>query len=309
MKKFYIILSIIALAITLSYLLIPNEIKLENSTIVQANFNNINRQLLIKNNWINWFPENNNKFIIDEFEFSFSKTPNENVLVVNVNQDKNNFKAYYQLSQIAFDSILIQTTSTTKSKSGWINDKIKNYFFSKKLNKALNSFIGIFKKFAEDKKSFYGLTAKLTKLPDSCMIAKKAICVNYPTTHQIYKEIEALEQYAKANNASAIKPPMLHVKQLQPLGYEFMVSLPVNKRLASKGDIVFKQMLPYGNYLESDSIIGFTKKVDSLFLSFENYKNDYNFTSPAIPFQSLITNRKLIKDSTKWVTKFYYPVF
>jgi hypothetical protein len=290
---------------------ISSENKVQDAILVKANFNNIYRQIFIKENWSNWLVKdaNKNSFIIKECEFSFLKSPNENVVVVQLKNDKQQVQAYYQFTQLAFDSILVKSEAIVKAKTNWITDKISAYFFAKKVDNALKEFIAVFKSFAEDKKQFYGLTAALTKLPDSCMIAKKAFTANYPTTYQIYKEIEVLQQYALANNAIAIKPPMLNVKQLQPFGFEFMVSLPVNKRLAGKGDILFKQMLPYGNYLESDSIIGDQKRVDSLFISFENYKNDYNFTSPAIPFQSLVTNRLLVKDSTKWVTKFYFPVF
>jgi hypothetical protein len=41
----------------------------------------------------------------------------------------------------------------------------------------------------------------------------------------------------------------------------------------------------------------------------KNYVEDNKKTSPAIPYQSLITNRLTETDTTKWVTKLYYPVF
>jgi len=40
-----------------------------------------------------------------------------------------------------------------------------------------------------------------------------------------------------------------------------------------------------------------------------NYANDYKKISPAIPFQSLVTNRQLEPDTSKWVTRLYYPIF
>jgi hypothetical protein len=39
------------------------------------------------------------------------------------------------------------------------------------------------------------------------------------------------------------------------------------------------------------------------------YLSDYKKNSPAIPFQSLVTNRLLEIDTSKWVTKLYYPIF
>ena len=36
--------------------------------------------------------------------------------------------------------------------------------------------------------------------------------------------------------------------------------------------------------------------------------DDYHLTSPAISFQSLVTDRQVEKDSLKWITKIYYPI-
>ena len=45
------------------------------------------------------------------------------------------------------------------------------------------------------------------------------------------------------------------------------------------------------------------------FDNFENYRSDYTILSPAIPYQLMITDRIKESDTTKWVTKFYYPIF
>ena len=36
---------------------------------------------------------------------------------------------------------------------------------------------------------------------------------------------------------------------------------------------------------------------------------DNALSSPAIPFESLVTNRMQEPDTSKWVTKIYYPGF
>ena len=40
-----------------------------------------------------------------------------------------------------------------------------------------------------------------------------------------------------------------------------------------------------------------------------NYVFDYGKASPAIPFQSLVTDRSLEADSSKWITRLNYPIF
>jgi hypothetical protein len=39
-----------------------------------------------------------------------------------------------------------------------------------------------------------------------------------------------------------------------------------------------------------------------------NYISDYGRTIVAIPFASLITDRRLEPDSAKWVTRIYWPL-
>ena len=39
------------------------------------------------------------------------------------------------------------------------------------------------------------------------------------------------------------------------------------------------------------------------------YMDDNHLVSPAIPFQSLVTERSKEPDTTKWITKIYFPVF
>jgi hypothetical protein len=39
-----------------------------------------------------------------------------------------------------------------------------------------------------------------------------------------------------------------------------------------------------------------------------HYVSDWQKIAPAIPYQSLVTNRLTITDTTKWITELYYPV-
>ena len=45
------------------------------------------------------------------------------------------------------------------------------------------------------------------------------------------------------------------------------------------------------------------------YAQYEKYLQDYHRISPAIPFESLITERIAEPDTGKWVTRIYYPVF
>ncbi len=59
----------------------------------------------------------------------------------------------------------------------------------------------------------------------------------------------------------------------------------------------------------STEIKGGEYAVETGFKELSNYISDNQLTSPAIPFQSLVTNRVMEPDTSKWITKLYYPIY
>ncbi|MDB4999000.1 MAG: hypothetical protein JWR76_77, partial [Mucilaginibacter sp.] len=54
---------------------------------------------------------------------------------------------------------------------------------------------------------------------------------------------------------------------------------------------------------------GGKQTVANAFVQLKNYQKDHGLISPAMPFEILITNRLTEKDTAKWVTKLYWPIF
>ena len=63
-----------------------------------------------------------------------------------------------------------------------------------------------------------------------------------------------------------------------------------------------------GNILKAE-VTGGLDRVKEGETELANYVDDYHKLSPAIPFQSLVTDRISQADSTKWITRLYYPIF
>ena len=66
-------------------------------------------------------------------------------------------------------------------------------------------------------------------------------------------------------------------------------------------------MLGGGNILITE-VKGGSNKINNAYKQIRNYISDYNRIAPAIPFESLVTDRSKEPDSSKWVTRIYYPV-
>jgi hypothetical protein len=53
---------------------------------------------------------------------------------------------------------------------------------------------------------------------------------------------------------------------------------------------------------------GGEQRVREAAANLQNYVDDYKLKSPAIPFESLVTDRTKETDTSKWITKLYYPI-
>jgi len=68
-----------------------------------------------------------------------------------------------------------------------------------------------------------------------------------------------------------------------------------------------KWMMKGGNILTGE-VTGGQEQIEQAQKQMELYISDYQRSIIAIPFQMLITDRTKEPDSTKWVTRIYYPV-
>jgi effector-binding domain-containing protein len=134
------------------------------------------------------------------------------------------------------------------------------------------------------------------------MITKK-----YPSQQEYYNLIKKLQDYIATNGASPANYPMLNIAEIDSNNFVTTVAIPVNKVLPDTGPIVFKKMFP-GNILTAE-VKGGVHAIEEGFRQLNHYVSDYQLVLPAIPFQSLITDRLVEADTSKWMTKLYYPIY
>ena len=100
---------------------------------------------------------------------------------------------------------------------------------------------------------------------------------------------------------------MLNITTKDSINFLTRVAIPVNKRLKDSGNISYKRMLGGGKILVAE-IKGGSYSLKKGEIEIEQYVIDYNRIAPAIPFQSLVTDRMKEQDTSKWITKIFYPV-
>ena len=306
-KKIFAIVLTVTVLISLLYVFIPGNIVVDKSIVIGNNIKGLKRALSSNENWHKWWPATT-----DGKDFLFS----------------NNF---YSLTDIAFSSIFINIKhenidtrssltfiplSADSTKLDWeiqmptsLNPikRLQTYLFTRSMQKDISNLLTDIKSYYSSTVNLYDLDIRREIVNDSTMISTFDSSRGYPSTEKIYSQIDKLREYIGSQQALATDSPMLNTFSKDNRVFFIRVAFPTNKTLPSIGNIVFRKMLHGGNILTA-VIKGPPNKTDSALTIMENYLSDHELISPAIPFYSLVTNRLAEKDSTKWITKIYYPV-
>jgi len=123
----------------------------------------------------------------------------------------------------------------------------------------------------------------------------------------VYKAVNKLKAYAVSQQAAATNAPMLNVVQEGQYKYKVMVGLPVSGNLNQTPDIIIKRM-PYGGSMFTSTVNGGYYSIQQGLQKLTEYYLDTKRASPAKPYQLMVTDRQQEADTTKWITKLYYPI-
>ena len=244
-------------------------------------------------------------FIYKGFTFSVSKII-FNGTVIDIASDAINVQSNLIPLELTKDSSSLYWVAAINAGSNPF-DRIKYYYAAKKLKTSMAGILDEMKTYLEHPLNIYGIEVKEIQLKDSLLISTKSSSNTEPNVDEIYRQIKKLQDYAASQNATATNSPMLNVQQIDPTHFEFMVGLPVNKPIPETQDIHIKMMPPGGNMFIAE-IKGGPNTIKHSLKQMEIYREDAKRTSPAIPFQLLITNRAAEPDTSKWITRLYYPV-
>lgn len=309
MKKLLGVLGFLfVIVLGFSYLFLPSSITVTTNITMQAPANRIYTLMANPNEWNKWWP-------VQTSGHSAELEYNGNVYSVSGEVINTIETIIHQKDSVLTGSIFVASLNIDSSILEWsirVNTganpfkRIRNYFTSDNIKGDMTNILLGIKKFAEKQENLYGMNIEKAMVTDTLLIATKEHFSHYPSTQDIYRLIEKLQTYIKSENARETNPPMLNVNQADTNSYNVMVAIPTNRLLSGKGDIVIKRMVP-GKIIWGE-VKGGPFTVETALQQLENFKNDYRLSSPAIPFASLISDRTKEPDSSKWVTRVYYPI-
>ncbi len=309
-KLLLAILVFFVLFLLFDFVVIPNTIQVERSTVVTAKKEGLYRMMVKDNHWINSIDSsrtdlNSNEFTYHSRQFKISYKTLSSLIIQIKNKDS------LLNSSLSFiphepDSTYILWQTSIPASNNPIT-RFKNYLLSRSIGNDLSGVLQKLKNSIRSNDSVYGITVQKLEVNDSILISSSSNTKTFPSINDIYSQINKLKNYVQANSGNITGAAMLNISTGDSINYLVRVALPVDKELPGTSEIKYKRMMNKGKILKV-RVKGGYNEINKAYTALVNYVNDYHYVSPAISFQSLITDRSKVTNPDEWITDIYYPV-
>lgn len=297
---------LLVLFLLTAYLLFPGKQQAGGSIRAATPYSMALRQLPDTVLWKLWWPwaanggsENQPEGLIE------LKGLSETQLVLNWKENGLTIPVLVSLASNGNDSTVLMWSAAWDAGASPIA-RISEFARSRRLRNDMQTLLGAFSLYASNPEHAYGFKPVFTKVTDTLLISTKSSFTSEPSINEVYDLFGSLEKYVAAKGATVKGNPMYHVTASGNT-FEVMAALPISNLIEESPTYRIKRMVD-GHLLVAEVKAG-PEKLKNLFRQFEQYKNDYQLTSPAIPYLQPITNRLQNPDTTQWITRMCYPIF
>ncbi|MEN9571565.1 MAG: hypothetical protein RL172_2796 [Bacteroidota bacterium] len=308
MKKWIATLVILLICVSaFTYLYIPNTINIKAETDIPATQQGLHRMLLDKGNVKKWWPgtATDTALLLHGNQYQFINN-NISLLVVPVNSNHFALHSSLYIVSIQTDSVHLAWVGQVQAPA----NPVKRWQVWRAANAINNDWAVLLKSmrnFYSNNQNIYGIKVEKALVADSILITTSATTLTYPSTEFIYQLLDKLDAHAVQGGAQKTSNPMLNIEKNETGNYHVRVAQPLNKALPDAQGVFCKRMLGNGNILVAE-VTGPGSRAAEAYKQIALYASDYQRVPPAIAFYSLVTNRRTQTDSSKWVTKIYFPV-
>jgi hypothetical protein len=311
-KWIIVILAVVICSLVAVNVFIPGKLKVSALGRMKCNAQALFRQVGQRERWEKWWPggasEVNGRSVFrygDEiYNMDASHYPLAEISIL------------HDGTEIKTSVSVVSVTTQDSSAIYWQCDlnagnnpfsRMRQYFFGRALKQDMDSLISTLRRFVQNERNIYGMTVGWGGTPDTFLVATKSFCPNYPTTRDIYRQLDKLKNYIVRKGGVVSGYPMDNVTSMGDSGYELMTAIPTRRQLDGEGDIYFRRLVP-AKFLIAE-VKGGDHTVREGWEHFRQYVTDHERTVMAIPWEYLVTDRLKEPDTAKWSTWLYYPVF
>ncbi|UOE52358.1 hypothetical protein MTO98_14855 [Mucilaginibacter sp. SMC90] len=309
MKRIFLILTgLIVIALAAVCIFIPSKIDIEEEISIDASDVITAKFLVHENNWKTWWPgavANDSLYKFKSLEIDVNKTTNSTVYF-NLKNDDVILKSNITFFATQEGAVTVKWNAEG-SGSNNIFTNFKNYFRRAAIKQQINDVLTHLKGFLQDERNTYGYKIYLNHVKDTVLLTYSKTRKDHPTINEIYHIVDDLKQQADKKGVKPTSFPMLNVTKTDEHEYQVTIALPISNTISTGANTIINKMPKGANLLVMDVKGGQNTINDALSL-LKIYMKDHRLVSPAMPFESLITDRSAEKDTSKWVTKIYYPI-
>lgn len=308
------ILILFGFALLCSYFFIPAKINLGKVVYINGNINSANRFIYDERKWSKWWPGEtqdpisgsvkNETYHYKNYVYIINRKMFEG-MDIQIEHRFGRINIFLQTFRLNTDTIAIEWNGELPETYNPFK-KISNYLLAIEVKKNISEILESAKIFLENKDNIYVLHIIQERVKDTILISTKYLSNTNPSTASIYNLIKNLKEYISFQKAAETNYPMLNIKRENSV-FKTMIAIPINRPIAENEKFVLKRMVP-GKILVAE-VKGGAYTIREAISQLEIYMDDNHLSSPAISFESLITNRMEEPDTLKWITKIYYPVF
>ena len=312
MKKWLAGLAGILLILLLcSYFILPGRVSIDHTLPARLSPKSLQRGLQDEGKWRQWWPgevrDSNGQRQLSYNGYTYiPKGRQLTTMLFEVRKGAFSTEAALNFIPTHKDSVLFS----------WVVDqplpsspqrRLQAYRASRNLEEDLATILQRMKDFYANPDNVYTAVIKKDLVVDSILVSTYATSKGYPSMEFVYGLVDQLRQYTTQQGARETGHAMLNVHTEDSVQFLTRVAIPVDRKLPPSGNISYKWMLGGGNILISE-VKGGPGAIRATLHQMDLYASDHQRVAPAIPFESLVTDRRQVTDTAQWVTRIYYPV-
>ncbi len=301
---------LVILAIASVYIFIPSKLVVTKIVLVKCNADGADRLLGDTDGWARWWPHNGgDRGYADHSYAGVGYSIDHRLLrsvAITIDDGSAQIPSLLTIfSLLNIDSCYLQWEFTQPSSLNPLK-RVGQYQDARRLKEEMGGIMRSFRDYLERQENVYGLTITEAMATGSQVEQTSRILEHYPLTDTIYAEVKKLEHFVAANGGSVTGHPMFNITSLSGGQFQLRVALPTDKEIPATGSFESKN-LPTDKFLQAD-VYGGDGAMRAAFAHMDNYVRDHHRTIVAIPFSSLITDRRTEQDTARWLTRIYYPI-
>jgi hypothetical protein len=299
MKKWIIgFFILLVVAVVSIYLFIPSSLTISSVRVLNCSPGGSFRTISDEKKWARLFPADTAKFKI--------RNSLVNTVYVNIHQNDEIINSIIYLLPFNNDSTAIQWQCKISTSNNPFK-RIQRYQSAVAVKNDMDKVLDNLRSFVQKSENIYGFKIERTTFTDTLLLAVKSKASAYPTTTEVYQQVNSLRAKIASQNATITGYPMVNITPINSNHYQFMVAIPVDRVLPDNQPFIFRRMIP-ASFMTAE-VKGGPYTIKEALYQMQVYFSENRKTAMAIPFEYHITDRQAEPDTSKWITKIYAPVF